>query len=366
MKKFFSTKIKGIFDKVEIVGNLARKKFIFSFVLGLIKSRKVQFCEVAEHLNDKTKKECNEVRIQDFFRQAKLDYGQVAMLLCLFLPRKGKVRLSIDRTEWDFGKSQVNILMVLACHGKVQVPLYWELLDNKSGNSSTQDRIEVVGKCVQLLGSKRIGLLVADREFVGHKWLKYLKQQGIGFCVRMPKHHQIERLDGRVQQAEELATSTTLCLADCLVDGVWGNVYLKPTAQGDLLYLFGTMEAKHLGTVYRRRWTIEACFQAFKSRGFDLESTHLQDLEKLKKLVAMVSIAYGLCVSMGIYQNERVKKIKVKNHGYKANSFFRTGLDKIRGMLKMKARKWHQAIEIFIRWISSQFQYYQSKQILVG
>lgn len=366
MKKFFSTKIKEIFDKVEIVSNLARKKFLFSFVLGLLKSRKVHFCEVAQHLNHKTKKECNEVRIQDFFRQAKLNYEQVAMLLCLLLPRKGKVRLSIDRTEWDFGKCQVNILMVLASHGKLQVPLYWELLDNKSGNSSTQDRIDVVAKCLRLLGSERIGLLVADREFVGHRWLKYLKQQEIAFCVRMPKHHLIERLDGRVQQAEELAKSTALCLPDCLVDGVWGNVCLKRTAAGDLLYLFGTLEAKHLGTVYRRRWRIEACFQAFKSRGFDLESTHLKDLGKLKKLVAMVAIAYGLCMSMGIYQDARVKKIKIKKHGYKANSFFRTGLDRIREMLRMKARKWHQRIEIFIRWLNRQIQYYQQTQILVG
>jgi hypothetical protein len=365
MKKYFSTKIKEIFDKVEVVSNLARKKFIFSFVLGLIRSRKVHFCEVAEHLNDKTKAACNEVRIQDFFRQAELNYEQLAMLLCLLLPRKGKVRLCIDRTEWDFGKCQVNILMVLASHGKIQVPLYWELLDNNSGNSSTQDRIDVVAKCLKLLGN-RIGLLVADREFIGHKWLKYLKQKGIGFCVRMPKHHRIERLDGRVQQAQELVKSTPLSLSDCLVDGVWGNVYLKRTADGDLLYLFGTMEAKHLGTVYRRRWTIEACFQAFKSRGFDLRSTHLKGLEKLKKLVAMVSIAYGLCVSMGIHQDARVKKIKLKKHGYKANSFFRTGLNKIREMLKMKAKEWHQKIEIFIRWLNSQFQYYQNTQILVG
>ncbi|TXK45711.1 IS4 family transposase [Pontibacter qinzhouensis] len=365
MKKYFSTKIKEIFDKVEIVSHLARKKFIFSFVLGLIKSRKVHFCEVAEHLNHKTKAACNEVRIQDFFRQAVLNYEQVAMLLCLFLPRKGKVRLSIDRTEWDFGKCQVNILMVLASHGKIQVPLYWSLLDNKSGNSSTQDRIDVVAKCLHLLGN-RIGLLVADREFMGHKWLKYLKDSGINFCVRMPKHHLIERLDGRVQQAQELAKSHPLSLSDCLVDGVWGNVYLKRTAQGDLLYLFGTMEAKHLGTVYRRRWTIEACFQAFKSRGFDLKSTHLKDLEKLKKLVAMVSIAYGLCVSLGIYQDARVKKIKIKKHGYKANSYFRTGLNQIREMLKMKAKDWHQRIEIFIRWLNRQFQYYQNTHFLVG
>jgi len=101
MKTRFNTKLKEVFDKVKIVKNLARQKFIFSFVLGLIKSRKVQFCEVAQHLNDQVQDICNEVRIQDFFRQVELDYEQVAILLVLFLNRKEKVRLCIDRTSED-------------------------------------------------------------------------------------------------------------------------------------------------------------------------------------------------------------------------------------------------------------------------
>jgi len=327
MKTSFSDKIREVFCKVKIVQNLARQKFLFSFLLGLIKSRKVQFCEVAPHLNEQVQDISNEVRIQDFFRQVELDYEQVALLMCLFLNRKGKVRLCIDRTEWDFGKCQVNILMVLASQAQVQVPLYWELLDNKSGNSSTQDRKAILAKCIKLLGKERIGIVIADREFVGHEWLKYLKGHGIAFCVRLPKHHLIERSEGQVFLPQELAREQALHLKDCLVDGVWGQVYLKRLAAGDLLYLFGSMPARHLGQVYRRRWTIETCFQSLKSRGFDLESTHLKDLGKLKKLVALVSIAFAMCVSLGIHQHERVKKIKTKNHGYKANSFFRHGLN---------------------------------------
>jgi hypothetical protein len=365
MKTSFNDKIKEFFGKVKIVQNLARQKFVCSFLLGLIKSRKVHFCEIAQHLNQQTQDICNEVRIQDFFRQAELDYGQVALLLCLFLNRKQKVRLCIDRTEWDFGKCQVNVLMVLACQGAVQVPLYWELLDNKSGNSSAQDRKAILGKCIRLLGKGRIGIVIADREFVGHAWLKYLKDNGIGFCVRLPRHHRIERLDGRLQQAEQLAQEQALHLKDCLVDGVWGQVYLRRLQSGDLLYLFGTMQAKHLGSVYRRRWTIEACFQSFKSRGFDLESTHLRDLAKVKKLVALVSMAFGFCVSLGIYQHERVKKIKVKKHGYKANSFFRHGLNTIRQMLKKDEENWQQFITKFIRWLNHKLSCFQS-DILVG
>ncbi len=365
MKTNFSDKVKEVFAKVKIVKHLARQKFVFSFLLGLIKSRKVQFCEIAPHLNEGAKDICNEVRIQDFFRQVELDYEQVALLLCLFLNRKGKVRLCIDRTEWDFGKCQVNILMVLACQGAVQVPLYWELLDNKSGNSATQDRKDILAKCIKLLGPERIGILIADREFVGHAWLKYLKDNGIAFCVRLPKHHRIERLDGRVQSAGQLAQEQALPLPDCLVDGIWGQVYLKRLSGGDLLYLFGTLEARHLGQVYRRRWGIEACFQSFKGRGFDLESTHLKDLTKLKKLVALVSMAFGLCVSLGIYQHQKVKKIKTKNHGYKANSFFRHGLNTLREIMKKDEETWQHYITKFIRWLNYKLSLYHSK-FLVG
>lgn len=255
--------------------------------------------------------------------------------------------------------------MVLASQGAVQVPLYWELLDNQSGNSSSQARQDIIGKCLALLGKERLGILIADREFVGHKWLKYLKDNGIAFCVRLPKHHLIERLDGRVQLAEQLAQEQPLHLKDCLVDGGWAEVYLKRLAGGDLLYLFGTMAAQHLGQVYRRRWGIEACFQAFKSRGFDLESTHLKDLAKLKKLVALVSIAYGMCVRLGSHYDEQVKKIKVKKHGYKANSFFRHGLNLMRELLKKDTLFEQRAINLFIWWLCKQADFYQPK-ILVG
>ena len=169
-----------------------------------------------------------------------LDYQQVAVLLSWFLPR-GKVSLCMDRTEWDFGKCQVNILMITARRGEVSVPLYWELLDNKSGNSSSEDRIDLLEKCINLLGAKRIGLVIGDREFVGHRWLKYLKDQGIGFCMRLPRHHLVERHDGQVQSAIELlGERNQVSLSGVLIDGVWGNVWIKKLADGDLLYLFGS------------------------------------------------------------------------------------------------------------------------------
>ncbi|MEZ5038391.1 MAG: hypothetical protein R2828_00800 [Saprospiraceae bacterium] len=69
MKQYCCSEVTAILDKLPIVKNLARKKFIVLFVLGMIKTRSVQFCEIAQALNDEVKASSNKVRIQDFFRE---------------------------------------------------------------------------------------------------------------------------------------------------------------------------------------------------------------------------------------------------------------------------------------------------------
>ena len=192
--------------------------------------------------------------------------------------------------------------MIVAGSGSMQVALYWELLDNTSGNSSSDDGIELLELCVALLGKERIGLVIGDREFVGHKWIKYLKEKGLLFLMGLPKHHLIQRLDGEVRWVKQLdfQGQAPLLLKDCLVDGVWGDVWVKPLEAGAYLILLATAKVEFFGQLYRKRWRIETCFQSFKQRGFNLEKTHLKDLNKLKKLVALVSIAYSFCQSVDL------------------------------------------------------------------
>ncbi|AWM32997.1 hypothetical protein [Hymenobacter nivis] len=96
----------------------------------------------------------------------------LAYLLVSLLPIQGKLRLCLDRTEWNFGQCQVNILLVTMGQGAFQVSLYWELPDNRSGNSSAAQRIAVLEVCLAVLGRERIGVVLGNREFVGHFWFK--------------------------------------------------------------------------------------------------------------------------------------------------------------------------------------------------
>ncbi len=336
MKQSLKNEITTILHAAPIVKNLARKKFVAAFVLALIQSRNVQFCELAQHFNQEVKLASNENRIQDFFREVDIDFPCLALLVLALLPKKKKLRVCIDRTEWDFGSCQVNILMVLVGHGDLQIPLFWQLLDNKSGNSNSQDRIDLLERCFAVLDKKRIGLLIGDREFVGSKWIKYLKNNGLNFIMRFPKHHLLTDEEGESWRVDELALvfNQPYCLANMIVDGCVGHVWLMRLSESDYLYLFGNVEPKLMGQLYRKRWSIESCFQNLKGRGFDLEKTHLQCLSKLGKLVGLVSITYAFCTSLGLYYHQNVQPIKRKKHGYKAHSFARYGLDQLRALLR--------------------------------
>ncbi len=67
-------------------------------------------------------------------------------------------------------------------------------------------------------------------------------------------------------------------------------------------------------------------FRCFKGRGFSFEDTDITDRARIKKLVALLAIAFTWTHRTGEWQNEQ-KPIKIKTHGRPAVSLFRYGLD---------------------------------------
>ncbi len=163
--------------------------------------------------------------------------------------------------------------------------------------------------------------------------------------MRMSKSHLITLANGKVWRVQDLLfQKDILCSRNCIVDDTRCNIYLEKLANDNYLYLISSKPAENLGTLYRNRWSIEVCFQSFKTRGFNLEDTHLQNPDKLKKLLVFVRLGVFLCVNLGIFLHKKAKEIKVKKRSYKANSFFRQGLNVIRKTLKEKEKTQEQYI----------------------
>jgi hypothetical protein len=321
----------------------------------MIQTRRVQFSELGLVLNEDCKPESNAHRIQRFFAEAELDESSLALLLSLFLPC-GKVVLCMDRTEWDFGGTQVNLLVVSAHSNGVGIPLYIRQLDNNSGNSSASDRMGILGKAIALLGKGRIRGLCADREFVGREWIGFLRTERIPFFIRVPKSY-LFTYKGNRMRADRLLGDRQECWIDGIsvlgIDGL--SVAIRKVqdkaGQPDLLIVLTNTFARRALGYYRKRWSIEAMFQDFKGQGFNLEETRIPIPSRIVKLVYLVAVAYAICIQVGIME-EMERGIPMKNHGYRAKSLFRRGMDKLRACLIRKSRSslefWHTLIDAFI------------------
>ncbi len=192
----------------------------------------------------------------------------------------------------------------------------------------------MVEKVVQLLGKERIEAVIADREFIGQKWYNYLLENGLPFYLRLPKSTLLT-VNGVTKRAGDFLLDRYRCQIDNVKIGkFYLSVAMRKDKQSaDPLIILTNTFAHQAIQAYKKRWSIETFFQSIKKRGFDIESTHLKSLEKLKKLFALVCIAYNLCLQVGIEHHQKVQKIRTQKSGYKINSFFRKGLDILRKIL---------------------------------
>lgn len=345
MITYYQDKINEIFEKNVGSIHLSRKKCMFSLLMNIMEKRSVQFVELAQKFNESAKTESNLRRIQSFFSDYEMNYEGFGKLW-LSLHEDEKLTLCIDRTNWKFGNQNINILFLTAYYKGVGFPIFFELLDKK-GNSNQGERMDLLEQFITLFGKERIGKIIGDREFIGGRWLFWLQKQGIPFVIRVPKNHLITFSNAIVVTSEQLLGNQNQVFQEKIwIDDVLTNIVIKKLEK-DYLIVIGDFSEDALLAYYKQRWSIETFFESIKTRGFNLEETHLDELPKLKKLIALVNTAYIFCLKIGVWYDENVKKIKLKNHGYKANSFFRYGLNIWRDILSYIQNKQQQMNELF-------------------
>jgi Transposase DDE domain len=320
--------------------NKSRFDLIVLFIAGAIVNRSVNYGEVAEGMGTTCLDKSNLRRLQRFMSSYPLDMELVCLLLISLLPSKGRVRLSIDRTTWEFGGQNHNILVVVALTHGIGIPIWFECLDNNGGNSDSDDRCYVMMKCIEILGKDRIKSVVGDCEFIGKDWIDYLLSERILFYFDIRTNMYFEFRGKRYQVSKYMQGQNKKVLHSVIIFGVSLGLAMKRhrTKEKSILAIITNGRAGSALDNYANRWAIEIVFQSFKERGFDLEATHISDPIRIRKLFALCSIAFTICFLVGLAL-DNIKPIEIKNNGYKANSYFRYGLNFIREVLKMESKK---------------------------
>jgi len=317
--------------------NRARIKFMALMIMSLCKVQTVSFERLAQGFETCAKSGSSLRRIQRFMAGYVLDMDLVARMIFSLLPHNPPYRLLIDRTNWKFGQSNINILVLAIAYKGVSFPILYRMLD-KGGSSHIDQRIDIINRYINLFGKATIKELLADREFIGERWFSYLNKNAIRYYIRILGNYQVmHAINGKTIQVSRLFESLKVNNAKFLTRPYWvtGRIcYLSALCfinegKRDLIIVASFAKTRDSIKEYAKRWQIESMFRAIKSSGFNINKTHLSEINRFEKLLTLVFIAFVWAYLTGLYIHKNIKKIRQLKHGFKAKSFFKYGLDYI-------------------------------------
>ncbi|OLV17855.1 Mobile element protein [Deinococcus marmoris] len=290
-------------------------------VLALIGAKDIRHAALAERCGGNAWAASVIRKIERFFDRHPLCPLDVARLVLTLLPDAKKREFAIDRTNWKLGRTDVNVLFLAVIWRGVAVPLLFELLPH-SGNSDTSTRLTLLDSTLTLLDCWEVATIYADQEFIGQAWIQGLAERGLPITVRLRVDARIDGLPAG-EWLEGLQPDEKAMLIDnAEVYGLPMNVVLTRTDQGEaLIVASNATKGQHILKGYRQRWKIECLFRALKTKGFNLENTHMTLPAHVTRLLCLLILGYVWSVLVGIDQEAALKK-----HGRRAWSVISLGL----------------------------------------
>lgn len=295
-------------------------------------------------------------RLQRFFSGFWMDYNGLAKLIVsLFKFNQGKHYLILDRTNWQWGKSNINILFLCIAYKKIAIPIFWLVL-NKKGNSSTRERAALIQRFISVFGKDNIAGVLGDREFIGKRWFQYLKDMGLTFYFRVKKDADTTNAGGKSISISWLFYGLPLHQPK-VISGtrrVYGHqlFIMGMRIDNDYLIIVSNEEPDAARPdegikIYAIRWEIETLFSCLKSKGFSFEDTHITHRDRIKKLIAVLALSFCWAHLTGEWRHRHEKTIRLKKHGRPSVSLFRYGLDWIMNALLLKGQKLRRLMRVF-------------------
>lgn len=329
-----------------LVWNKARLDCFVRMLVALFVVRTVNLSEIAVAFCSKAEKESRYKRLQRFFGQFNMDYTVIARLIFkLFFSDNQKNYLTIDRTNWYWGRQKINIFMLGVAYEGIAIPLFWTCLA-KAGSSNIKEQKALINRFITCFGKSAIAGLLGDREFGSGGLFKWLNKKKIPFYIRIKEgsltHINKKKLFTAKKIFNDLSPKQHKVF-NMAVEVFGQPVFLagSRSERGELMIVATNQHPKNAIPIYLRRWEVECLFSALKGRGFRFEETHMTTLERVEKLMAVLAIGVCWAHKAGEWKASK-KPIRIKRHRQSnrpQNSFFRYGFDFIRELLVNPCKK---------------------------
>ena len=313
-----------------------RLRCVAEVLFGILQAESTLHRKIALHIGRAATTPSITRMVARVLHGAGLTQQDILDVLLPLLP-EGKLTLIMDRTNWKHGQSHLNLLVIGVVLGNVTLPLAWKELEH-SGNSESRARMMLVGQLLKRLPARRWKVLIADREFLGQEWFTFLRRSGIKRCIRIRANTVLDGEYARDCFAELTPGQTRTLFEKAWVQGSWMRVVATLSPEGERVIIASDLSVWDTLEVYRQRWAIETTFSAMKSRGLNLEQTHMTNPERVGNLFGLLTPALTWMLRVGEWR-ATARPIRVKKHGRPAESRARYGYEELSRALRWGGEK---------------------------
>jgi Transposase DDE domain len=329
---------------VHLSEKLTRGNYLLTILLiQVVQSiKEVTLESIATKLAMPIKFESRRKKVQRFLSDGGWDLDNIWLPLVIdwikgSVNQNNIIYLAIDRTKWQSN----NILMVSMIWRKRAIPIYWKMLD-KQGNSTLKNQQLVLTPVFAALSDYSL-LVLGDREFCSITLANWLREEKVGFCLRLKKNvcikteaelwTELKMLGlepGNSFFNQEVTIRKTAPIEGFNLAGKWLGKYRNITTKEPWYILTSLADIQAAVDTYAKRFGIEEMFRDFKGGGYNLEKTNLTG-ERLSKLLILLSLAYLKSIIQGIdIKSKQVQEYlgrKTESHRkYARHSTFYIGL----------------------------------------
>lgn len=231
----------------------------------------------------------------------------MADLLLAASDAKGVAIVAMDQSSLGDGRE---CLMLSVRIGKRALPLLWEVMHTKGAIGwDVQERLLTRFTAIMPIGQKI--MLSADRFYGTQTLVQFCRSWGWSYRIRLKGNLIFHHNNGTITAMEAHCKGmTSLHNATFHKTNVTTNIGILHEAGHPEPWFIAMDATPSHETVldYGKRWSIEAMFSDFKSRGFGITHSKLTDCKRMERLILVMALAIIFATFVGINQQHSYTK----------------------------------------------------------
>ena len=322
---------------------ITRKRNLALIMVGLYMGASVHLSHMVRELPIAGKDPSLVNRLRRFLNNPRADvrtlYRPVGLqVLKPFLGQQ--IRLVIDCTKVGF---RYRLMTVSVTYRKRTIPLVWSVHPGSRGHTTAQQQIELLNYVRTLLPEPGQVWVMGDAGFQSVLLLRWLGHQHWHYVIRQPGNNQVRwtgqdwiKLNAIPLKEGETRYIGWVRLAEKHDAGWFWLTLHWAKGEDEPWFLISDQAGKrNIINLYGLRMWTEEMYGDLKGHGFDLEATHLDDVNRISRLVLTVCLVFTWLIILGAWVVKRGLRHLIDHKSRRDKSYFRLGWDWLARCLRL-------------------------------